>query len=222
MNKFTKQCVAAFASLAMAGTLCVAGAVVTNNVAFATGSEAASTDPAPWDKAAATKTGSILIHKTDDAAQPKGLNGVTFTIKKVEKLGTGDSAKALDLTKQDDWVTLASKVVELNAAAQAGNPESKVTFDKTFGDATNHAKSDTTKDGTWEGKANTKGVASFTDLPLGLYYVAETGVTGDAAGYSPKFSPFFITVPEITRGATDTNNKSVSYTHLTLPTTERV
>ena len=202
MNKFTKQCVAAFASLAMVGTLCVAGAVVANNVAFASGETATSTDPAPWDQAAANKTGSILIHKTDDGKTPKGLNNVTFTIKKVEKLGTGDSAKAFDLTKQDDWVTLASKVEELNAAAQAGNPETKVTFDNTFGD-----KSETTKNDTFDTNDKVDGVAKFTDLPLGLYYVAETKVEGDAAGYSPKFSPFFITVPEITRGATDTNNK---------------
>ena len=209
MNKFTKQCVAAFASLAMAGTLCVAGAVVTNNVAFATDSTAASTDPAPWDQAAANKTGSILIHKTDDAAKPKGLNNVTFTIKKVAKLApsTDTSAQTLDLKDKDAWVTLASKVGELNTAAQAGNPESKVTFDNTFGDATNHAKSETTKNDTFDTNDKVDGVAKFTDLPLGLYYVAETKVEGDAAGYSPKFSPFFITVPEITRGATDTNNK---------------
>ena len=195
---------AAFASLAMAGTLCVAGAVVANNVAFASGGAQTTPEPAPWDTSAATKTGSILIHKTDDAANPNGLNGVTFTIKKVAKLGTGASATDLDLKDKDQWVTLASKVGELNAAAQAGNPETKVTFDTTFN--TSGFKSETTKDGTWEGAANTKGVASFTDLPLGLYYVAETGVTGDAAGYSPKFSPFFITVPEITRGKSATNN----------------
>ena len=206
MNKFTKQCVAAVASLAMAGTLCVAGAVVANNVAFASGGAQTTPDPAPWDTSAAQKTGSILIHKTDDAANPNGLNGVTFTIKKVAKLGTGASATDLDLKDKDQWVTLASKVGELNAAAQAGNPESKVTFDTTFGDQQTHAKSATTADGTWENVANTKGVASFTNLPLGLYYVAETGVTGDAAGYSPKFSPFFITVPEITRGKNATNN----------------
>ncbi len=209
MNKFTKQCVAAFASLAMVGTLCVAGAVVANNVAFASGETATSTDPAPWDQAAANKTGSILIHKTDDAAKPKGLNNVTFTIKKVAKLApsTDTSAQTLDLKDKDAWVTLASKVGELNTAAQAGNPESKVTFDNTFGDATNHAKSETTKNDTFDTNDKVDGVAKFTDLPLGLYYVAETKVEGDAAGYSPKFSPFFITVPEITRGATDTNNK---------------
>lgn len=207
MNKFTKQCVAAFASLAMAGTLCVAGAVVANTSAWADTQTACTANKAPW-ATDQTKNcvGSILIHKTDDAANPNGLNGVTFTIKKVAKLApsTETNAKDLDLKDKDAWVTLASKVGELNAAAQAGNPESKVTFDTTFN--TSGSKSDTTKDGTWEGTANTKGVASFTNLPLGLYYVAETGVTGDAAGYSPKFSPFFITVPEITRGKSATNN----------------
>ena len=52
MNKITKQCVAAIASLAMAGTLCVAGAVVANNVAFATSTTQAAADAdAPWNTA---------------------------------------------------------------------------------------------------------------------------------------------------------------------------
>ncbi|RFT25159.1 peptidase, partial [Gardnerella vaginalis] len=57
MNKITKQCVAAIASLAMAGTLCVAGAVVAGSSAWAVTPAASSTDPAPWDKSAASKTG---------------------------------------------------------------------------------------------------------------------------------------------------------------------
>ncbi|RIY18314.1 peptidase, partial [Bifidobacteriaceae bacterium WP012] len=34
MNNFTKRCVAAFASLTMAGTLCAAGAVTVSSVAW--------------------------------------------------------------------------------------------------------------------------------------------------------------------------------------------
>ena len=40
MNNFTKRCVAAFASLTMAGTLCAAGAVTVSSVAW--GEEAVS------------------------------------------------------------------------------------------------------------------------------------------------------------------------------------
>ena len=49
MNKFTKQCVAAVASLAMAGTLCVAGAVVAGSSAWAA-QTACDASKAPWDQ----------------------------------------------------------------------------------------------------------------------------------------------------------------------------
>ena len=50
---------------------------------------------------------------------------------------------------------------------------------------------------------NEDGVAKFDQLKIGLYYVEETGVP---TGYSPEFTPFFITVPQITREDGKTTN----------------
>ncbi|RFT29059.1 hypothetical protein CG405_04705, partial [Gardnerella vaginalis] len=64
MNKFTKQCVAAVASLAMAGTLCVAGAVVAGSSAWAADGTACEASKAPWDSTqTANCVGSIKITK---------------------------------------------------------------------------------------------------------------------------------------------------------------
>lgn len=190
MNKITKQCVAAIASLAMAGALCVAGAVVAGSSAWAVDNAAAA--KAPWEET--TKTGSITIHKKDDTSGTAvGLNGATFTVQKVSKIGTDNVP---DLTKQGDWITLASKVKELNEAAKAGQTTGKVTFDTTFGKQ--GKMSQETKDVNGE-----KGVAKFDNLKIGLYYVEETGVP---TGYSPEFTPFFITVPQITREDNATTN----------------
>lgn len=190
MNKITKQCVAAIASLAIAGTLCVAGAVVAGNSAWAVTPAAAA--KAPWEDT--TKTGSITINKKDDTSgTPKGLNGATFT---VQKVSTIDNAAVPDLTKQENWITLASKVKELNEAAKAGKPTNKVGFDKNFG--TSGKLSQETKTVSGE-----DGIAKFDNLAIGLYYVEETGVP---KGYSPEFTPFFITVPQITRDDKATAN----------------
>lgn len=190
MNKITKQCVAAIASLAMAGTLCVAGAVVSGSSAWAVDNAAAA--KAPWEDT--SKTGSITINKKDDTSgTPKGLDGATFTVQKVSKIGNDNVP---DLTKQGDWITLASKVKELNEAAKAGQTTGKVTFDQTFG--TNGKMVQETK--TVKGEV---GVTKFDNLKIGLYYVEETGVP---TGYSPEFTPFFITVPQITREDGKTTN----------------
>ncbi len=190
MNKITKQCVAAIASLAMAGTLCVAGAVVAGNSAWAVTPAAAA--KAPWDNV--NGTGSITIKKKDDTSgTPKGLNGATFTVQKVSKIGTTDVP---NLAKQEDWITLASKVKDLNEAAKAGNPTSKVTFDTTFGKQGKMSQETKTVSGE-------DGIAKFDNLAIGLYYVEETGVP---KGYSPEFTPFFITVPQITREDGKTTN----------------
>ena len=190
MNKITKQCVAAIASLAMAGTLCVAGAVVAGSSAWAVTPAAAS--KAPWDNA--NGTGSITINKKDDTSgTPKGLNGATFT---VQKVSTIDNVAVPDLTKQENWITLASKVKELNEAAKAGKPTNKVGFDNKFGTSGKMSQETKTVGGE-------DGVAKFDNLAIGLYYVEETGVP---TGYSPEFTPFFITVPQITREDKATTN----------------
>ncbi len=194
MNKFTKQCVAAFASLAMAGTLCVAGAVVANNVAFATGATAA--EKAPWNlgNEATTKKGSITIKKykdevDDHGAQKKStpINGAEFKITKVLKI----DSTAIDLKKRDDWVAIAAVVKKLNEHKET---EAKITL------GTDDSSSQTKTTG-HDGQKN--GEVQFNNLELGLYKVEETKA---AEGYSNDVAPFYVTVPQITRENTEVNN----------------
>lgn len=185
MNKFTKQCVAAFASLAMAGTLCVAGAVVANNVAFATDNERAAAQPAPWSTAGKALKGTITIHKKDDTTK-QGIKDAKFTIQKVTSIkanGQGTNDLTVDLTSVDGWTELAKKVKQLNASPL---DESKLTL------ATAQQKD-----------TDTNGDAKFENLDLGLYLVKETT---PPTGYTSDVVPFFMTVPEITREKSATNN----------------
>ena len=187
MNKFTKQCVAAMASLAMAGTLCVAGAVVANNVAFASG-PAAAADSAPWDTSAATKTGTITIHKYKDEvanghqSKTTKIEGAKF---KISKVTTIDNA-AVTLTTKDGWVNLAKKVKALNGETGTTTPN-VVTEAVTNG----------------EKNTDNNGEAKFEGLAIGLYKIEETASAPD---YANDVSPFYMTVPQITRTGTSTNN----------------
>ncbi|MFP1685408.1 SpaH/EbpB family LPXTG-anchored major pilin [Gardnerella leopoldii] len=185
MNKFTKQCVAAFASLAMAGTLCVAGAVVANNVAFATGADQTAAKPAPWSDQGKALKGKIIINKKDASNNNNPLEGATFTIQKVTLIKSDNDANGLsvDLTSEDGWTKLAAKVMQLNTTPL---DESKLTLGK--------AQEKTT------GK---DGKAEFDTLDLGLYLVKEKSAP---TGYTTDVKPFFMTVPEITREATAKNN----------------
>ena len=84
MKKFTNKFVAAVASLAMAGTLCVAGAVTVSSVAWAKGNNLISGGPsgpapAPWEKVAPQK-GTITILKCvkdKDAKTPSSPSSTT-------------------------------------------------------------------------------------------------------------------------------------------------
>ncbi|MFU0552593.1 SpaH/EbpB family LPXTG-anchored major pilin [Gardnerella swidsinskii] len=185
MNKFTKQCVAAFASLAMAGTLCVAGAVVANNVAFATGSEKAAAQLAPWSEAGKKLKGKITINKKDASKNNGPLQGATFTVQKVIliKSDNDQTGLSVDLTSEDGWTKLAAKVKQLNTTPL---DETKLTLD-------------TVKEKT----TDQTGKAEFDNLDLGLYLVKEKSAP---AGYATDVKPFFMTVPEITREASAKNN----------------
>ncbi|EIK86281.1 SpaH/EbpB family LPXTG-anchored major pilin [Gardnerella pickettii] len=197
MNKITKQCVAAVASLAMAGTLCVAGAVVAGSSAWAE----TTPEKAPWDlgNTAAQKKGTITITKYKYALNKQGnqekkekVAGATFKVTKVEKLSTSDTAN-LDLTKYDDWMKVAAKVEALNA-----NPNSNELkladqgTEKKTGDGTNNTK---------------EGEAKFENLAIGLYKVEETKA---APGYAVLSKPFFMTIPQVTR---DKSSKDNTYTY---------
>lgn len=202
MNKFTKQCVAAVASLAMAGTLCVAGAVVAGSSAWADPSVVSSdSEPAkgqtglskdsgtanyqvaPW-KTAAPASGTITIYKWKDEVEGGNqkketpVPGAGFTIKKVTKIGS----TTLDLTKYSDWSEIAKNVKQLNNG------------EITTGDETGKLKVEFGT--TLSGDTNKNGVVQFKDLPLGLYQVQETKVP---AGYSASDGgkAFYMTLPMI-------------------------
>ena len=186
MNKFTKQCVAAFASLAMAGTLCVAGAVVANSSAWAADT---CNNGAPWSDACKTQTGSIKITKYEDkgaGVKTTPLPGAKFKVTKVN---------GYDLTKYSAWETLATKVA---------------TFNKNPNDATitGTAVSDQSNEGTDKTlfKTDAQGIANVKNLAIGLYKVEEAEA---APGYSKDVTPFFMTIPEITHEA----NKPVKYNY---------
>lgn len=193
MNNFTKRCVAAFASLAMAGTLCAAGAVTVSSVAWAskpgvntaddnTGdnpSQAVQKGDAPWtlndtDKA---KTYSLTIFKWQDELDKSGkqkkstpVPGAEFTVKKVTQI----DGKDIDLTKYADWVKVASKIDGLNKGTATG-----ITTEAVTGGTKN---------------TDDNGVAKF-DLKIGLYQVTESN---PPKGFSAAESkPFYMTIPRI-------------------------
>lgn len=201
MNNFTKRCVAAFASLAMAGTLCAAGAVTVSSVAWAnkpdpqqgsqpqggktgvdTPSQAAAPGKAPWELGteASTKTGSITIYKWKDEVgsdkkqlKKNPVKDAGFTVKKVTKLNTSDTEN-LDLTKYTDWVKVANKIDDLN--------KNKITVPTE--DVTNGTKD-----------TDASGVAKFESLGIGLYQITETKVPKNHSAAESK--PFYMTIPRI-------------------------
>lgn len=175
MNKFTKQCVAAVASLAMAGTLCVAGAVVAGSSAWAADGTACEASKAPWDSTqTANCVGSIKITKYKDEVNDQGAQKKSTKVPNAKFKVT--KVTSFDLTKYDKWLDVAAKVQTLNATP---NSTEGLTFDN----------------GT-EKQTGTDGVADFKNLGIGLYKVEETQA---ADGYQKLANPFFMTVPEVTR-----------------------
>ena len=197
MNNFTKRCVAAFASLAMAGTLCAAGAVTVSSVAWAskpgprqgsqpkggkTGFDTPSQDAvlksAPWELTSEEKnaTYSLTIFKWKDELDKSGkqkkstpVPGASFTVKKVTKIGSG----TIDLTKYADWVKVANQMDKLN---------------KNTATVTTEAVTGSPKD------TDASGVAKF-DLGIGLYQVTESN---PPKGFSAAESkPFYMTIPRL-------------------------
>ena len=125
MNKLTKKCVAAIASLAMAGTLCVAGAVTMASVAWGVphpGVPQPHADNSPWGTKQ-DKTGTLTINKfkyadtVDGEGHHKGaaLTGATFTLKKVTKIDNVD----LKYDEFSTWSKIAGIVGALNRGDEA-------------------------------------------------------------------------------------------------------
>ena len=208
MNNFTKRCVAAFASLAMAGTLCAAGAVTVSGVAWAgkpgiqqggqsqggvTGlgnpSQPVQKGDAPWelndtDKA---KTYSLTIFKwkyevdstTKKQKKSTPVPGASFTVKKVTQI----DGKDIDLTKYADWVKVANQIDKLN--------KNTATVTTETGDGTT-VSTDATQ-------TKAAGVAKFDNLKIGLYQVQETTVPKGFSAAESK--PFYMTIPRIEKGS---------------------
>ena len=215
MNNFTKRCVAAFASLAMAGTLCAAGAVTVSGVAWAskpgiqqggqpkggkTGFDTPSQDAvlksAPWELEDIDKnaTYSLTIFKwkyevdstTKKQKKSTPVPGAEFTVKKVTKLNASDK-EDLDLTKYADWVKVANNIDGLNKGTATG-----ITTETVTGSPKN---------------TNDKGVAKF-DLGIGLYQVTESN---PPKGFSAAESkPFYMTIPRIEK---DEKTNAVVYNY---------
>ncbi|WP_421776851.1 SpaH/EbpB family LPXTG-anchored major pilin [Gardnerella sp. KA00243] len=208
MNNFTKRCVAAFASLAMAGTLCAAGAVTVSGVAWAskpdpqqgsqpkggkTGVDTPSQDAvlksAPWELEDTDKnaTYSLTIFKWKDEVdsttkkQKKStpVPGAKFTVKKVTQI----DGKDIDLTKYADWVKVANQIDKLN--------KNTATVTTETGNGTT-VSTDATQ-------TKAAGVAKFDNLKIGLYQVQETTVPKGFSAAESK--PFYMTIPRIEKGS---------------------
>ena len=231
MKKFTNKFVAAVASLAMAGTLCVAGAVTVSSVAWAAkpgvpqgggGKKSSEPSKAPWEDKAPTK-GTITILKCventkDDKTSStpttqtepqcktgfKPLENATFKLTKVTSVKEGSQYVTLDLSKFESWQKIAKLVTKLN--------------DHTITDSGDNSevKLDTANANTQTTGAN--GIAKFGDgtstLDLGLYKVEETSAP---KGYGVSdLQSFYMTLPlpEYTTTGTDTNKTTkVTYNY---------
>lgn len=206
MKKFTNKFVAAVASLAMAGTLCVAGAVTMAGVAWGNGLIGdLETDLAPW-ATGAPRNGTIKIVKcekdsnsTQGTGTPGGggkpqvntpaklcpagfkpLAGAKFSLKKVASIKVGTKETTLNLASPESWQEIAKLATKLNDhTATEGDNDAEVKFD------TNTTIQDQTT-----GK---DGKATFSNLGLGLYKVIETE---PPAGYGiSDLQSFYMTLP---------------------------
>ncbi|EPI53056.1 LPXTG-motif protein cell wall anchor domain protein, partial [Gardnerella pickettii JCP7659] len=161
---------------AMAGTLCVAGAVTMASVAWGVphpGVPQPHADNSPWGTKQ-DKTGTLTInkfkYKNDGDHKGDALNGATFTLKKVTKIGGVD----LDYTKFETWSKIAGIVGALNRGDEAS---ANLTFDNSNPTST-----------------VSENVTTFANLPEGLYKVVETPPAGYGAA---DMTEFYITMPLI-------------------------
>lgn len=213
MKKFTNKFVAAVASLAMAGTLCVAGAVTVSSVAWGAPKPVIpqshpNNDPkAPWEKDA-PKKGTITIlkcvEKTKDdktsstpttQTEPqcktgfKPLKDATFKLTKVTSVKEGDNYVTLDLSKFESWQKIAKLVTKLNDhTIKDSDTDAEITLGTTTTDPGKNV---------FTSKTNDKGIATFgtksSPIDLGLYKVEETSAP---KGYGVSdLQSFYMTLP---------------------------
>lgn len=224
MKKFTNKFVAAVASLAMAGTLCVAGAVTVSSVAWGvppipqhpSGQQDTNTNLAPWDKANKKTTGSITIFKCDEAATAAKPGSTSAAGTGGTNVQTADNGynkptacpaghKALEATFK------VTKVAKVNNETLNYKTESDwakladVVNDLNHNDEKNITLSTEATDVKTQTTDGTTGKTKFDNLSLGLYKVEETQAP---AGYGASdMSVFYITLPLIYQ-VKDTTDKT--------------
>ncbi|WP_421777699.1 SpaH/EbpB family LPXTG-anchored major pilin [Gardnerella sp. KA00603] len=212
MNKLTKKCVAAIASLAMAGTLCVAGAVTMAGVAWAgvppirQGSVTAN---APWDKKNTKTTGTITIVNCDAkvVADSQGqskcesghkpLTGAEFKLTPIKKIGDTE-LNAEAFKKEEIWAKIAGTIDALNRGKEG---EAKINLDKN----SNNIKTQT---------VGANGEAKFENVALGFYKVEETKMPAGNYGAND-MTVFYMTLPQIerTKNKDDANKVDTNYNY---------
>ncbi len=211
MKKFTNKFVAAVASLAMAGTLCVAGAVTMAGVAWGSPNQLQGPPdrpaPAPWVTGAPQK-GTLTILKCDAAAatttvtvgsQPaaagtgdktpscptnhKALAGAKFSLKKVASITVGTSTDAKTTTLDLKSPESWQEIAKLATKLNNHTAKEDGTDAEVKFDATSIPDQTTGKDGK----------ATFNNLGLGLYKVIETE---PPTGYGiSDLQSFYMTLP---------------------------
>ena len=224
MKKFTNKFVAAVASLAMAGTLCVAGAVTVSSVAWGvppipqhpSGQQDTNTNLAPWDKANKKTTGSITIFKCDEAtttAQPGSTSAAGTSETKVQTAANGYNKPTgcpaghnpLEATFK---VTKVAKVNNETLDYKSDTDWAKLADVVNDLNHNDESKIELDTPGTPQTTAKDTGKTEFKDLSLGLYKVEETQAP---AGYGASdMSVFYITLPLIyqVKDGTDTSGKT--------------
>ena len=230
LNKISlKQAVAMLAATCTLGTCCIAGSVAWAASEDTNAANTANIDSKCGSKAqgASTSCTSIIIHKYEGPAitnaahdgreqattgdgsifkDKKPVKGVKFKLSRVElKAGADANAKKIDLSTSAGW----AKIKELG-----NKPATGTTFDAyslTHGDSAKYELSNETTI-TVGGKAGNEdvtkedGSVTFSNLPMGLYYVEETDVkdaemkNDNDNGFhhvtiTERVKPFFITTP---------------------------
>ncbi|MFU0558234.1 SpaH/EbpB family LPXTG-anchored major pilin [Gardnerella vaginalis] len=195
MNKLTKKCVAAIASLAMAGTLCVAGAVTMASVAWGVPKPFVQPPAAktPWGNKLPAGPYSITIVNCDAASGgDKGqsqcedghapLTGSEFKLTPIKKIGKTDLTATDAFKKKETWAAIATTIDALNRGDEkAANIE--------LDDTAVNIKTQ---------PVGTDGTAKFTDVKLGFYKVEETKMPTGNYGANDT-TVFYMTLPQIER-----------------------
>ena len=229
MNRLSRKFVAAVSSLAMAGTLCVAGAVTVSGVAWAVPRppvhQGGAKPKDPWDEKA-PKTGTITILKCEkkkaddqDASQTqcptgfKPLKGAKFTLTKVLSVkedqktdnGTTKVDVPLDLSKFESWQKIAKLVSKLNNHTIKENGDEITLGTTKSGDGQNVFESAETGE---------DGQVKFENKDLGLYKVEETQVPDGYMVSDTKSFYMTLPLPEYTTtGEGDNAKTSVKYNY---------